>query len=552
MKTIVILLGLLVSVTCFSQQKIDSLKQLLKLVPPKTTGYIDYVNEIGYSYWIVDSKESITYGNKALALSDSLNYVVGKAKANRVVGVAYWAQGNHVNAIRHLNESLRLNMELGNAEDMANTTLNLAMVYAALNNNDKALQLYEDAIDQFTALNLKSRIATTYTKIASLYLEEDNLTDAKTYLDNALKMHTEENFTYGMAEVHNRLGILYVKQQEKEQAFYHIRKSIMLGREVNDIDGMTSNLIQYGKLLVLDGDFVNAEEHLKLALHRAQQNKLKRYELEAYKELKELKQKEGKPEEALVFYDRYVSLKDSIYNSEKAMQIASLEFEYDMSTKQKQLELLTEKQRANNIVKWSLIIGIIGLMLFVILWLLNYKKQNSQRRELESAKEEFNKAELENSKLKQQELQQQLDYRNKELTSYTLNFVQKSGLFQQLKDGMEDLKTASPKQQDQIVANLNRILKLHINIDKDWEDFKRFFEDVHTGFIENLKEKHPDLSGNDLKICALTRLNLNIKETATILGITPESVKTARYRLRKKLELDQNDDLLTYFLSIET
>lgn len=552
MKTIVTLLGLLLSVACFSQQKIDSLKQLLKSVPPKTTGYIDYVNEIGYSYWIVDSKESITYGKEALALSDSLNYVVGKAKANRVVGVAYWAQGNHVNAIRHLNESLRLNKELGNAEETANTTLNLAMVYAALKNNDKALQLYEDAIDQFTVLNLKSRIATTYTKIASLYLEEDNLTDAKTYLDNALKMHTEENFTYGMAEVHNRLGILYVKQQEKEQAFYHIRKSIMLGREVNDVDGMTSNLIQYGKILILDKDFVNAEDHLKLALQRAKENNLKRYELEAYNELKELKQKEGKLDEALVYYDRFVSLKDSIYNSEKAMQIASLEFEYDISAKQKQLELLTEKQRANNIVKWSLIIGIIGLMLFVILWLLNYKKQNSQRRELESAKEEFNKAELENSKLKQQELQQQLDYRNKELTSYTLNFVQKSGLFQQLKDGMEDLKTASPKQQDQIVANLNRILKLHINIDKDWEDFKRFFEDVHTGFIENLKERHPDLSGNDLKICALTRLNLNIKETATILGITPESVKTARYRLRKKLELDQNDDLLTYFLSIET
>ncbi|HEX9601000.1 MAG TPA: tetratricopeptide repeat protein [Mariniflexile sp.] len=521
-------------------------------MPPNTTRYIDYVNEIGYSYWIVDSKESITYGKEALELSDSLNYVVGKAKANRVLGVAYWAQGNHVNATKHLNEALHLNKDLGNEEDMANTTLNLAMVYAALKNNDKALQLYEDAIDQFTVQNLKSRIATTYTKIASIYLDEDNFTDAKTYLDNALIMHTEENFTYGMAEVHNRLGILYLKQQEKEQAFYHIRKSIMLGHKVNDVDGMTSNLIQYGKLLILDKDFVNAENHLKLALRRAQQNKLKRYELEAYHELKELKQIEGKPDEALVYYDSYITLKDSIYNSEKAIHIASLEFKYDMSVKQKQLELLTEKQRANDIVKWSLIIGLIGLILFVILWLLNYKKQNSQKAELEKAKEEFNRAELENSKLKQKELQQQLDYRNKELTSYTLNFVQKSGLFQQLKDGMNDLKMASPKQQDQIVANLNRILKQSINIDKEWEDFKRFFEDVHTGFIENLKEKHADLSGNDLKICALTRLNLNIKETATILGITPESVKTARYRLRKKLDLDQNDDLLTYFLSLET
>src|SRR5690606_6943216 len=198
---------------------------------------------------------------------------------------------------------------------------------------------------------------------------------------------------------------------------------------------------------------------LPISLQRAQQQQLKRYELEVYDELKNLKQTEGKLDEALQYYDRYVTLKDSIYNSEKAMQIASLEFDSGMSVKQKQLELLTEQQRGNSIVRCALISGLIGLILIPMLWVLNYKKHNHHRAELESAKEEFNRAELENSKLRQREAQQQLDYRNKELTSYTLNCVQKSGLFQQLKDGMEHLKTASPKQHDQIVTNLNRILK---------------------------------------------------------------------------------------------
>ena len=121
-----------------------------------------------------------------------------------------------------------------------------------------------------------------------------------------------------------------------------------------------------------------------------------------------------------------------------------------------------------------------------------------------------------------------------------------------MKDKIEDLKSSTPKQQDKIINDLNRVIKQHINIDKNWEDFKRYFEEVHTGFNEKLKEKHPDLSANDLKICALTRLNLNIKESATILGITPESVKTARYRLRKKLNLEQNEELLGYFLSLES
>src|SRR5690606_3963726 len=134
MKHIFALCTLLVSIMCFSQHTIDSLKQGLKTVPPNTTQYADYLNDIGYRYWIVDAKESLHYGNQALKLSDSLEYTAGTAKAHRVMGVAYWAQGNHVNAIKHLNEALEFNKALGNAEETANTSLNLAMVYAALNN----------------------------------------------------------------------------------------------------------------------------------------------------------------------------------------------------------------------------------------------------------------------------------------------------------------------------------------------------------------------------------------------------------------------------------
>ncbi len=541
----------LFSVVCFSQSKIDSLKIELEKTSFNSKEYADILNEIGYSYWIVNSKLSLDYGGKALKISDSLKYLKGEAKANRVIGVAYWARGNHLDAIKYLDKALKQNKKLDNKEDVANSTLNLAMVYAALNEDDKALGMYEDAINQFTALNLKSRIATTFTKIASIYINQNRLGEAKDYLDNALKMHTEANFTYGIAEVHNRLGRLYIKMNEKEQAFYHIEKSINQGRKVFDADGMTSNLIQFGKLLMLDKEFATAEEHLLLAIDRAKENNLKRYELEAYEALKDLKRLEGKPKESLMYYDKYTYLKDSIFDSEKAMRIATLEFNNEIETKEKELELLKEKERTNNIIKWSLITGLVGLMLVTIVYFLSLKKRFAQRRELQITKEEVNKTELENSKLKQLELKQQLDYRNRELTSYTLNFARKSELFQELKEKIESLKSVTPKQQNTIIRDLNRVIKQNINIDKDWEDFKRYFEDVHKGFIEQLKEKHPNLSTNDLRICALTRLNLNIKETASILGITPESVKTARYRLRKKLDLNPNEELLNYFLRLE-
>ncbi|SFZ92835.1 Tetratricopeptide repeat-containing protein [Flaviramulus basaltis] len=551
MKTFFVIYILSISTLCFSQHKIDSLKTLLDNQVSKSEFYVDIVNDIGYQYWIVNSNESLKYGKRGLKLSDSLNYKKGQAKANRVLGVAYWTRGNHLEAIKHLNDALKQNKALNDLENIANCTLNLAMVYAALNDEEKALNMYEDVINQFTALNLKSRIATTFTKIGSIYIDQNKFEEAKEYLTNALKMHTDENFVYGIAEAHNRLGVLYIKLDEKEQAYYHIQKAIINGRAVNDADGMTSNLIQYGKLLILDNEFDTAEEHLVLAAKRAKEKNLKRYELEAYKELKDLKRLEGKPDEALNYYDKYIFLKDSIFNSEKTMRIAALELNNEIESNKKELELFAEKEYTNNIIKWALVLGLLTLVVVAIIYYLNLIKRTSQRRELQIAKEESNKTELENSKLKQQELRQKLDYRNKELTSYTLNFVQKSELFQQLKEKIESFKVASPKQQEHIIKDLNHIIRQHINIDRDWEDFKRYFEEVHTGFIEKLKEKHPDLSSNDLRICALIRLNLNIKESASILGITAESVKTARYRLRKKLNLEAKDELLSYFLELE-
>ena len=75
--------------------------------------------------------------------------------------------------------------------------------------------------------------------------------------------------------------------------------------------------------------------------------------------------------------------------------------------------------------------------------------------------------------------------------------------------------------------------------------FKKIF------FAKILKDYKPDLSNYELKLCALIRLNLNMKEMATILGISAESVKTARYRLRKKLALSREENLIDFIMTLE-
>jgi len=537
---------------------IDSLNLELKNISTINEKRIDLLNEIGYKYWTVDSKKSIDYGKEALELAEKLSYHDGIAKAKRILGVAYWTLGKPKLALENLTEAQKQYEEINDEEGEANCLMNTGMVYADLDDYNKALDIYDRSIEKFTKLNLKSRIATTFSKIGTVLIQQNKLQEAKEYLTNALNMHSENNFAYGIGEAHNRLGSLFLLEGELEQADYHIKKAILTSKNIDDEDGYIGGLILFGKLMRLRNDFNAAEINLNLALKIATEKQLRKYKLDAYRELKILKKNQGDLNESLTYYDKFISLKDSIYNIDKSKQIAALEFSNELKNKEEKVIFLQEKERSSTIIKWSLFGGIIGLTIISLLVINGFRLQavrnkefTKRRQELLVSKEELAKTALENAHLKQQELQQELDFKNKELTSYALNFVQKNELLQQLQKEVNLVKNTTPKEQSKLIVELGRTINQHVYIDRDWEDFKRFFEEVHVDFHKKLQIKHPDLSSNDLKICILTRLNLNIKETASILGISPESAKTARYRLRKKLNLSTEDELLHYFLEFE-
>lgn len=532
-------------------KKIDSLRNLVGAYADEDTVKVNLLNTIGYEYWIMDANESINFGIEALQLAEKLSYPKGIARANRVVGVAYWAQGNLTQALLFLNNAYKTYESIQDKKGIANSTLNIGMVYADLKEYKKAQQYYERAINEFTALGLKGRIATTFTKIGTMLVAQRKYEEALKYLTDALKMHTDTNFTYGIAEAHNKLGTLYLYKNEIEQAYYHIKKSKDLGSKVSDIDGLTNNLIIHGKILRLSGKLDEAVKEISSGLRLAKENNLKKYELFAYEELKEIKKLQAKPEEAYYFYDKYIVLRDSLFNLEKSKQIAYIEFANELEKKDKELVSFKAQEKKDGIIQFILVLSVIVITIsgcFIYIISVQRAKKDSQ---LAANKKELLEKELENSELKQKELKQQLDFKNKELSTYTLNFVKKNEIVQNIQQTIQKIKKSPSVEKTKLIADLDKIVRKNISIDKDWEDFSRFFEDAHQGFYVSLKSKHPDLSTNDLKICSLIRLNLNVKEMAGILGISPDSARTARYRLRKKLQLTPEQEIFSYLVQLE-
>jgi DNA-binding CsgD family transcriptional regulator len=204
---------------------------------------------------------------------------------------------------------------------------------------------------------------------------------------------------------------------------------------------------------------------------------------------------------------------------------------------------------------------IVGILAVIIISYFIYSRQriNIERKkelfekneEIYRTNEALSQAELENARLKEIELNQKIEFKNKELTSYTLNFIQKNELMEEVKSSIDELKKTQDKETIRKLNALKKTVSSSVHIDKDWQDFKRQFEEVHSNFFSVLKGKYPDLTNNELKLCALLKLNMNLKEAATVMGISPESVKTARYRLRKKLGLGKEDNLVEYVISLE-
>ena len=114
-------------------------------------------------------------------------------------------------------------------------------------------------------------------------------------------------------------------------------------------------------------------------------------------------------------------------------------------------------------------------------------------KQLQLANEDLNTAELENSKLREQELKNLLEFKNKELTSFTINFIQKNELLAKLKALSENLLKTSHNLNEDQRADLNRVnrtISLNLNREKDWEDFKLYFENVHNDFFKILKNRY--------------------------------------------------------------
>ena len=174
-----------------------------------------------------------------------------------------------------------------------------------------------------------------------------------------------------------------------------------------------------------------------------------------------------------------------------------------------------------------------------------YRKQRQKL--LVDAQKELELKELENSqkiiKLNNDKLRLDIENKNRELATSTMSMIKKNEFLNAIKS---ELVSGGKNNLDKVV----KIIDKNLNNTDDWKLFQEAFNNADKKFLKKIKNNHPELTPNDLRLCAYLRLNLSSKEIAPLLNISPRSVEVKRYRLRKKMNLEHDANLTNYILEL--
>jgi ligand-binding sensor domain-containing protein/DNA-binding CsgD family transcriptional regulator len=186
------------------------------------------------------------------------------------------------------------------------------------------------------------------------------------------------------------------------------------------------------------------------------------------------------------------------------------------------------------------------------------KLQEQQRKYAEEQKQlqlqhqlEIQESEKQIIELRNEKLQSEVQHKNSELASSAMNLVRKKEMLSKLKDDLEQYKgTPEADKSAKEFQKIIRVIDKELDHNTEWEQFAVHFDSVHTNYLKRLKEYCPALSVSDLKLAAYLRLSLSTKEIAQLMTISIRGVETSRYRLRKKLGIDNEVNLFDFLIRV--
>jgi len=461
----------------------------------------------------------------------------------------------------------------------------------------QALDFYQHADKLFSQQNSKDLLAGNYNKLGQLNYYTKQLNNSRIFYNKALSLYRQTGNLKGQAEVLGNIGHLFEKNQKYDSAFYYQRLALNkynkiyfkqgLAKIYENLGSIYEDLARYdsayvcfarskslydvdknsvaslevinnlGDVLRKTGHYAESIKQSRIAYNLAQQSNNLYQMASSSRDL-------GKSYQLLKQMDsayKYVELSRryslDVYSKESLNQTSFLQVLYDINKKSDEISKLNAIRKTNRIITFAVAIIVILLIIigFVVfsrqrLKIRDQKKLAEQNRSIFEAQQELMQLELRNKKLEEVSLKQQLELKGKELSSHTLNLLRNNQLLEGMRNTLQQMvkedKRDQKRQMQQIILQINQ----SFNHEQQWKEFTSAFEQVHQSFFDKLKEHSTELTSADIRLIALLKVNLDSRDIASLLGISLDSLRVSRYRLRKKLNIEQGENLSTFIQAL--
>ncbi|MDL2227686.1 hypothetical protein LJC30_02225 [Odoribacter sp. OttesenSCG-928-L07] len=427
-------------------------------------------------------------------------------------------------ALEHVHQAMEINAELNILKYEITCLNNLAGIYADIDNPNRSINILRSL--QKNPNLTKQDLFLINVNIGILFSRQNQHDSALTYFNYAkqsVSTYKDEMTLLYM------MGNTYLSEGDTDKALKYLHESISLENAPNNTDTYSLSVIRLANLYSNLEENDSALYYINMVMDDISSLSLKCNGLYIKSNiLKNL----GRYEECAEVLEEYISLSDSLNDIKNVSKTSQMMFDYEKKQEKMQAEIdhyIIEAEY--NEERNKLIILCISSLMGVIIVLLLFSR---------------NRIILKNKKESESILKDQLELRNKELTTKIMLQLQKNEVIEEIIKIINDTNKSSENMYNKKhISNKLRNLKEN----SSWSDFDYGFIKVHQTFYDKLLREFPDLSLSERRLCALIKLNLNTKEIATITNLSPDSVRVARTRLRKKLNLTHSEIPLSTFFA---
>ncbi|MFY7671255.1 tetratricopeptide repeat protein [Tenacibaculum sp. MEBiC06402] len=456
-------------------------------------------------------------------------------------GRIYRTRGDYSKSLKLLLESKMIYEERKEENKYAEVLVDIGILYRYLRKPEKAIAIFNQSIQLGSANNDSTTIGRSYNMLGGVYRVLKKYDSSKYSYNKAQTIFKSLNDTIKLNEIQSNMAMLYGRQKRYDKALEIHLKCLEFLKKLKDQNNIAtgySNICFEYRMLK---DYDKALKYADSCLELAKEFGFKQHIASSYRSKSRIYKDLGMFDEAFVNHVYYKRYSDSTLIVKKDKVIKDIELRNQLEKEKLELERINERKELKANLYATLSIVIFCFSLITALLVSRNYKERSQRA----------KDKLEKEKLKKEILTQKIKASETELknliadNSMRLEFIKR--LTQQIKDDKDSAEDKNVKRyanglllklQQQIVTE-NKLSKLQDKI-----------SEVNKNFEHNISNKYPSLTKTEREICSLLRLNLSIKEIASIRNSTTDSVKAVRYRIRKKMEIPKTQELENYIQTL--